>query len=157
MARHETSSSSSSNNNHQEKNNNKINIDSKNNANLDNIVNAVGSKADKESENIDLAGNLAQGSKGEKGIGVVEAPKGGIANEAPIVGTDEDELVGTGGNKAKNAGKKDTKLQSVMLKIMLLLVKGFKNVEGVDADSEDAALANKIANENNVQQVMEEN
>lgn len=66
MARHETSSSSSSNNNHQEKNNNKINIDSKNNANLDNIVNAVGSKADKESENIDLAGNLAQGSKGEK-------------------------------------------------------------------------------------------
>ena len=157
LARHETSSSSSSNNNHQEKNNNKINIDSKNNANLDNIVNAVGSKADKESENIDLAGNLAQGSKGEKGIGVVEAPKGGIANEAPIVGTDEDELVGTGGNKAKNAGKKDTKLQSVMLKIMLLLVKGFKNVEGVDADSEDAALANKIANENNVQQVMEEN
>lgn len=158
LARHETSSSSSSNNNHQEKNNNKINIDSKNNANLDNIVNAVGSKADKESENIDLAGNLAQGSKGEKGIGVVEAPKGGIANEAPIVGTDEDELVGTGGNKAKNAGKKGYKASIGNAEDNVVAgKKASKNVEGVDADSEDAALANKIANENNVQQVMEEN
>lgn len=51
---------------------------------------------DKESKIKDLAGNLAQGSKGEKGIGVSEAPKGGVANEAPIVGSDEEELIGIG-------------------------------------------------------------
>ena len=71
-------------------------MDLKNSANLDKIVNAVGSKADKESENLDLAENLSEGSKGQKGIGVAEAPKGGIANEAPVVGNDEEELVGTG-------------------------------------------------------------
>ncbi|ABN67381.1 predicted protein, partial [Scheffersomyces stipitis CBS 6054] len=52
------------------------------------IANAVGSKADKEALNIDLAENLAAGSKGQKGIGVAEAPKGGIANEAAVVGSD---------------------------------------------------------------------
>ncbi|ODV80835.1 uncharacterized protein CANTADRAFT_40983, partial [Suhomyces tanzawaensis NRRL Y-17324] len=66
--------------------------------NIEKIANSVGSKADKESRNVDLAGNFAQGSKGEKGLGVVEAPKGGIANEAPMVGNDEDKLVGTGKN-----------------------------------------------------------
>jgi hypothetical protein len=65
--------------------------------NIDKIVN-FGSKADKEIENVDLAGNLAQGSKGDKGLGVVEAPKGGAANEAPVVGSDEDRIVGTGKN-----------------------------------------------------------
>ena len=38
-------------------------MDLKNSANLDKIVNAVGSKADKESENLDLAENLSEGSK----------------------------------------------------------------------------------------------
>ncbi|KAK6456827.1 uncharacterized protein RJT20DRAFT_34780 [Scheffersomyces xylosifermentans] len=65
------------------------------NKNIERIVN-VGSKADKESLNIDLADNLAQGSKGEKGVGVAEAPKGGIANEAPVVGSDEEKIVGLG-------------------------------------------------------------
>ncbi|CAK9441745.1 uncharacterized protein LODBEIA_P56130 [Lodderomyces beijingensis] len=64
--------------------------------NLDNIVKNVGSKADKESENLDLAENLAAGSKGEKGLGVAEAPKGGMANEGPVVGSDEDKIVGSG-------------------------------------------------------------
>lgn len=54
------------------------------NKNLDDVV-ALGN-TDKESENIGLAGNLAQGSKGDIGVGVVEAPKGGMANEAPVVG-----------------------------------------------------------------------
>ncbi|KAI5970279.1 hypothetical protein CANMA_000631 [Candida margitis] len=74
------------------------------NHNLDNMVKGVGSKADTEKDNIDLAGNLAAGSKGEKGLGVAEAPKGGIANEAPLVGNDADQIVGTGkgnGNKAQ--------------------------------------------------------
>lgn len=64
--------------------------------NLEKIANAVGSKADKEALNIDLAENLAAGSKGQKGIGVAEAPKGGIANEAAVVGSDEDKIIGTG-------------------------------------------------------------
>ena len=46
-----------------------------------------------ESGNIGLAGNMAMGSKGDVGRGVKEAPKGGIANEAPIVGNDEDEII----------------------------------------------------------------
>lgn len=56
------------------------------NKNLDDIV-GIGN-ADKESENIGLAGNLAQGSKGDIGVGVAEAPKGGMANEAPVVGNE---------------------------------------------------------------------
>lgn len=71
--------------------------------NLNNIVNAVG-KADKESANVELADNLAQGSKGEKGKVVYEAPKGGIANEAPVVGSDEEKLIGTG-KKSKQKGE----------------------------------------------------
>ncbi|KAG7663565.1 uncharacterized protein J8A68_002951 [[Candida] subhashii] len=74
------------------------------NINLDRMVNNVDNKkADKEIENVDLAGNLAQDSKGKMGLGVVEAPKGGIANEAPVVGSDEDKLIGTGkGNRSPN-------------------------------------------------------
>lgn len=44
---------------------------------------------DKAFEKADLAGNLAQNSKGEVGHAVMEAPKGGMVNEGPIVGTDE--------------------------------------------------------------------
>ncbi|KAK6464537.1 hypothetical protein DFJ63DRAFT_311839 [Scheffersomyces coipomensis] len=57
-----------------------------------------------DSTNIDLAGNLAQGSKGQKGVGVVEAPKGGIANEAAVVGTDEEEIIGGKNSRNKQAG-----------------------------------------------------
>lgn len=58
--------------------------------------------ADKELDNPDLASNLASNSKGELGLGVNQAPKGGIANEAPIVGSDEDQIIGTGkGSKFK--------------------------------------------------------
>lgn len=159
------SSSSSSNINLNNANNNnknnKINIDSKNNANLDNIVNAVGSKADKESENIDLAGNLAQGPKGDKGIGVVEAPKGGIANEAPVVGNDEDELVGTGGKRGKNAGKKGYKAAIGNADDKVVAAKKPLKHGDVDVDAEsdieDIALGNKIAKEGKAQQVMEGN
>jgi hypothetical protein len=157
----DSSSSSSSSNNNNINNNkngagNKINIDTSNHANIDNIVNAVGSKADKESENIDLAGNLAEGSKGEKGIGVAEAPKGGIANEAPVVGTDEDKLVGTGGNKAKNAGKKGYKASIGNVEDSVVAAKqGAKHGVG-EPDAEDVALANKIANEDKIQQIMDE-
>lgn len=51
-----------------------------------NVLGGQGSllNVDKEIENKDLAGNLAQGSKGEIGKGVDEAPKGGTANEAPL-------------------------------------------------------------------------
>lgn len=65
-------------------------------ATANNIDKMVGSgiKADKENENIGLAGNLAENSKGEVGFGVAEAPKGGIANESPMVGGDEDEILG---------------------------------------------------------------
>lgn len=82
-----TSSSSSSSNKH--------NLDNDNH-NLDNMVKGVDSKADTEKDNLDLAENLAAGSKGEKGLGVAEAPKGGIANEAPLVGNNEDQIVGNG-------------------------------------------------------------
>lgn len=37
----------------------------------------------KDSENSDLANNLVRGSRGEIGYGMEQAPKGGIANEAP--------------------------------------------------------------------------
>ncbi|KAK6202777.1 uncharacterized protein RJT21DRAFT_118853 [Scheffersomyces amazonensis] len=74
------------------------NVNIKNNEKISNVdVNKAGN-AKKDSDNIDLAGNFAKGSKGEKGIGVVEAPKGGVANEAPIVGSDEDKIIGTGKN-----------------------------------------------------------
>ncbi|CUM64013.1 uncharacterized protein PRCAT00001601001 [Priceomyces carsonii] len=73
------------------------------NKNIENIVNTVGSVADKESDNLGLAGNLAQNSKGQIGHGVLEAPKGGIANEAPLVGNDEDEVVGN--MKGKNGNQ----------------------------------------------------
>lgn len=72
-----------------------------------NIVNdadkIVGStkNADKEAENPELAGNMAHGSKGDIGVGVAEAPKGGMANEAPIVGNDKDEIVDGAKKKKK--------------------------------------------------------
>lgn len=58
---------------------------------------------DGDSSNIGLAGNMAVGSKGDVGMGVKEAPKGGIANEAPMVGNDEDEIV-KGKPSPKKAG-----------------------------------------------------
>lgn len=81
---------------------NKLNL-GKSSHNLDDVVKNAGSKADKEIENLGLAENLAAGPKGEKGKGVLEAPKGGIANEAPVVGSDEDKIVGSGqGNQGKH-------------------------------------------------------
>ncbi|EGV64868.1 hypothetical protein PSN45_005222 [Yamadazyma tenuis] len=58
---------------------------------INNILGVV--ENDKDSSNLGLAGNLAVGSKGDVGIGVNEAPKGGMANEAPVVGNDEDEVI----------------------------------------------------------------
>ncbi|CAK7895193.1 hypothetical protein CAAN1_10S01948 [[Candida] anglica] len=73
--------------------------------NLDKMV--ISAKdADKEADKVGLAGNLAQGSKGEIGMGVAEAPKGGIANEAPVVGNDKNDVVdgGQGGKPLKRGG-----------------------------------------------------
>ncbi len=146
-------------------------MDLKNSANLDKIVNAVGSKADKESENLDLAENLSEGSKGQKGIGVAEAPKGGIANEAPVVGNDEEELVGTGkgGQKQQKAdgnpkgkgykasigktGDKDSVPAGAGAPVGVDSPKG--KAEPVP-DVEDAAAAARLSNEDTVQQIIED-
>lgn len=56
--------------------------------NFDNMV-KIGKNADGEIDNVDLAGNMAQGSNGEIGLGVAEAPKGGIANEGGVVGAEK--------------------------------------------------------------------
>ncbi|GEQ70226.1 hypothetical protein JCM33374_g3902 [Metschnikowia sp. JCM 33374] len=48
---------------------------------------------DLENDKTDLAQNRAQNSKGEYGHAVMEAPKGGMVNEAHIVGNDEDLIV----------------------------------------------------------------
>ncbi|CAI5759759.1 unnamed protein product [Candida verbasci] len=110
------------------------------------MINSIDvSKVDKEGENIDLAGNLAQGSNGEKGLGVNEAPKGGIANEAPIVGSDEDKLIGTGkGNK------------QIINKEKILVGHPPSGKEGSEKgykiDIEDPP--KKISNENRVQQII---
>lgn len=55
----------------------------------------------KEADNADLAAGLSAGSKGDKGYAVDEAPKGGIANEDLVVGSDEDLIVGNGKAKKK--------------------------------------------------------
>ncbi|EDK36370.2 hypothetical protein PGUG_00469 [Meyerozyma guilliermondii ATCC 6260] len=57
--------------------------------NFDNMV-KIGKNADGEIDNVDLAGNMAQGSNGEIGLGVAEAPKGGIANEGAVVGAEKE-------------------------------------------------------------------
>lgn len=57
--------------------------------NFDNMV-KIGKDADREGNNVDLAGNMAQGSKGDIGLGVDEAPKGGVANEGAVVGAERD-------------------------------------------------------------------
>lgn len=44
-------------------------------------------------EKADLALNKVQNSKGEYGRAVLEAPKGGMVNEGPVVGTDEDMII----------------------------------------------------------------
>lgn len=54
-----------------------------------------------ENDKADLAMNKAQNSKGEYGHAVMEAPKGGMVNEAHVVGTDED-LVLDGKTKKTN-------------------------------------------------------
>lgn len=71
------------------------------NHDIDNVNNIVQVEDnDKDSNNFDLAGNMALGSKGDVGRGVNEAPKGGIANEAPLVGNNEKEVLE--GKKAKS-------------------------------------------------------
>ncbi|EGW32093.1 uncharacterized protein SPAPADRAFT_61172 [Spathaspora passalidarum NRRL Y-27907] len=103
------------------------------NVNMDKLINdAVGSKADKEIENKDLAGNFAHGSHGEKGLGVAEAPKGGVANEGAVVGSDEDKLVGTGKGKKKQLGEQQ-------------VLAGKAPTKGYQADiSNDAAAAKPV-------------
>ena len=49
--------------------------------------------SDLENDKPDLAMNKVQNSKGEYGRAVMEAPKGGMVNEAHIVGNDEDLVV----------------------------------------------------------------
>lgn len=73
---------------------------------LNNVVNIKNN--DYDSQNVVLAGNMAIGSKGDVGRGVDEAPKGGIANEAPVVGNHEDEIVKgkPSPNKAGNVAEK---------------------------------------------------
>lgn len=71
---------------------------------IGNIANSI-KNADQESENDGLAKNLAQGSKGDIGHGVAEAPKGGIANEAPMVGTNADIVIGQGKGNTDANGK----------------------------------------------------
>lgn len=46
-------------------------------------------KKDKNFEQPQVAVNKAQNSRGEYGHAVLEAPKGGMVNEGPVVGTDE--------------------------------------------------------------------
>lgn len=60
---------------------------------------------DKATEKADLAQNKAQNAKGEYGKAVLEAPKGGMVNEAPVVGNDE-ELVIDGRKKKLAPGAK---------------------------------------------------
>lgn len=77
-------------------------IDTKRIANepaIDNILNAANADADKESKNVQLAKDV----KSDKAI-VVEAPKGGVANEGAVVGSDEDKIIGTGKNPKNNKG-----------------------------------------------------
>ncbi|KAI5956411.1 hypothetical protein KGF54_000886 [Candida jiufengensis] len=97
----EEQSSSSNNLNNNNLNSNSNNKYDKESSNLNNIVKGVDKNSNKDSENLDLAGNLALGSNGQKGVGIVEAPKGGIANEGHIVGNNEEELIGSGKSKPK--------------------------------------------------------
>ncbi|KAF8002653.1 hypothetical protein HF325_003618 [Metschnikowia pulcherrima] len=60
--------------------------------------------SDLENDKPDLAMNKVQNSKGEYGRAVMEAPKGGMVNEAHIVGNDEDLVVD--GKTKKNSQEK---------------------------------------------------
>lgn len=62
----------------------------KNNGDVGNLVDS-----DKKEyfEQPQVANNKAQNSRGEYGHGVMEAPKGGMVNEGPVVGADEGLLV----------------------------------------------------------------
>ena len=75
------------------------------NGNINKMVNQA-LNADKEIENVDLAENKAEGPAGKKGFGVAEAPKGGIANEAKVVGVDSDKIV-DGATKKKKGNSAD--------------------------------------------------
>lgn len=52
-----------------------------------------------------LEKNLALGAKGEAGEGMYEAPLGGVANEAPVVGNDADTIIGNGHKNTDANGK----------------------------------------------------
>lgn len=60
---------------------------------------------DRDSDNAELANGLALDSKGTAGKGVLEAPKGGVVNEASYVGNDEDEIIHGKSKKTKSQGK----------------------------------------------------
>lgn len=65
--------------------------EAKNNGDVGNLVDS--DKKDKNFEQPQVANNKAQNSRGEYGHGVMEAPKGGMVNEGPVVGADEGLLV----------------------------------------------------------------
>lgn len=54
---------------------------------------------EKEREN--MASNLAKAPGGKASLGLAEAPKGGIANEGVVVGSDEDEILGRNNKNPK--------------------------------------------------------
>lgn len=63
----------------------------KNNGDVGNLVDS--DKKENNFEQPQVANNKAQNSHGEYGHGVMEAPKGGMVNEGPVVGADEGLLV----------------------------------------------------------------
>ncbi|KAI3403319.1 hypothetical protein KGF56_003907 [Candida oxycetoniae] len=125
-------------------------MDNKNSGNLENIVKNIGSQADKEIENLDLADNLAVGSKGEKGLGAAEAPIGGMANEGPMIGNDEDKSIGSSGKSNNHKGQTPLKGNSPKP----------KDTEVVLADKEDSHIekvgdfAKKLTNQDKAHQII---
>ncbi|CAH6723830.1 hypothetical protein CLIB1444_21S00342 [[Candida] jaroonii] len=78
---------------------------------VDNLVGKISNEKDKDEGVLDakLAGNMMANSKGDIGIGINEAPKGGIANEAPIVGNDEELIL-----KGKKSTKKNDQVERIL-------------------------------------------
>lgn len=74
---------------------------SKNNGDVAKLVDSA-DKKDTSREQPQVANNKAQNSRGEYGHAVMEAPKGGMVNEGPVVGADEGLVVN---GKAKKPGQ----------------------------------------------------
>ncbi|OBA20084.1 hypothetical protein METBIDRAFT_19016, partial [Metschnikowia bicuspidata var. bicuspidata NRRL YB-4993] len=99
----------------------------KNSGDIGKLVDSANA-GDLENDRADLAMNKAQNSKGEYGHGISEAPKGGMVNEAPIVGNDED-LIIDGKTRKKIQGSTSGSKG-----------KGFKAERGDDASREEKNL-----------------